>query len=323
MFKSTILLWALAMATFAQSPNNLSLPSTAGDDFKLFIETIVSTQPELEDFQCEFEGNTVIKSESIRQRLRLPEDGVSQRFSGVFIWTALGDISVNTLHRIEPGSAIEREQIIVRASKDESEHYLRHDNAPIGRGTIDRPSKVNANRAGSLGSILLIDTIKRYRSWQHMVFSVASDSLDGKKVDVLSIFFDNSSLPYQKFWIDFRRGGHVVRWEGFSPGGELTGRSNIELRSFPLGQKSVWMPVSAVAESHNGFKDGKPYYPAEPTRIESIYIVKGTLEFNKRPAPATFKITYKSGTPISDNLRKLEYEFGQQKVGAPMRDDEN
>ena len=39
------------------------------------------------------------------------------------------------------------------------------------------------------------------------------------------------------------------------------------------------------------------------------------MEFNKRPGPEVFTIKYKPGTPISDNLRKLQYEFGQQKIG--------
>jgi hypothetical protein len=39
------------------------------------------------------------------------------------------------------------------------------------------------------------------------------------------------------------------------------------------------------------------------------------MEFNKRPGPEVFTIKYKPGTPISDNLRKLEYQFGQQQIG--------
>ncbi|MGO9471237.1 MAG: hypothetical protein ACLQVF_44675 [Isosphaeraceae bacterium] len=205
--------------------------------------------------------------------------------------------------------------MIVRASKDEAEQYLRHDNAPIGRGLIDRPNNVNTNRTGSLGSIFLIDTIKRFTALRNMVFSVADDVLDGQKLKLLSISFENASAPYHKLWIDLRRGGHVVRWETFAPGGELRGRSNIGLHSFQLGEKTLWMPVSGVTESHNDFKDGKPYYPAEPITVETIYVLNGTLVFNKHPGPETFSIKYGPGTPISDNLRKLEYQFGQQKSG--------
>src|SRR5262249_24189954 len=161
--------------------------------------------------------------------------------------TARGDINVNTLHRTEPGGAIEREQLIVRASKDEAEHYLRRDNAPIGQGIIDRPVMLHANRPGSLGSIFLIDTIKRVNGLGKLVFSVTRDVLDGQELRLLSISFENSPTPYHKFWINLRRGGHVVRWETFAPGGELRGRSKIELRSFRLGEKTVWMPVSGVA----------------------------------------------------------------------------
>ena len=106
----------------------------------------------------------------------------------------------------------------MRASKDEAEHYLRHDNAPIGRGVIDRPINVSTNQPGSLGSIFLIDTIKRFSAFGSMVFSVADDVLDEQKLKLLSISFENSLTPYQKFWIDLGRGGHVVRWDSFAPG---------------------------------------------------------------------------------------------------------
>jgi hypothetical protein len=44
--------------------------------------------------------------------------------------------------------------------------------------------------------------------------------------------------------------------------------------------------------------------------------VGGTMEFNKHPGREVFTIKYKPGTPVSDNLRKLQYEFGQQKIGT-------
>jgi hypothetical protein len=284
-----------------------------GDEFKSFIEMIAAVQPQLEDFQCEFEGSRVIKSESLRQSLKLADDGILQRFSGLFIWTTHGDTYVNTLHQIEPAGSIEREQLIIRRSKDEAEQYVRHDNRPIGRGVIDRPWKVHTNREGCLGSIFLIDALRRFSLMRRMVFSVTDDVLDGQRLKLLSISFETWSGPYHKIWIDLRRGGHVVRWESFARGGELTGRSDIELRSFPLGDKTVWMPVRGVSESHNAFKDGKAYYPAEPTHVETIQVVSSTMAFNKHPGPETFNIKYKPGTPISDKLRKLEYEFGQQK----------
>jgi hypothetical protein len=319
MFNIHAVLTALMAATLIQAPRDRSPLPTTSDEFKSFIEMITASQPELEDFTCEYEGSTVIRSEPVKLRLKLPDDGIARRFSGVFVWTARGDISVNTLHRIEPAGSIQREQLVVRAAKNEAEHYLRDNNSPIGRATIDRPSQIDASQPGSLGSILLIDSLKRYSVSVNKVFSIGDDVLDGQKVMLVSISFDNSSTPYQKVWIDLHRGGNVVRWDSFAPSGELTGRANIKLGSYPLADRTVWIPTSGIVESHNAFKDGKPYYPSEPTSIDAVYIVNGTLMFNKHPGLETFKITYKLGTPISDNLRKLEYEFGQQKVEKPPR----
>jgi hypothetical protein len=302
----------VVVATFAQPADDRSR-FTSGDEFKAFVETLAALQPQLEDFQCEFEGHTVIKSEPLKQSLKLGEDGIAQRFSGLFLWTTRGDTYVNTLHQIAPSGSIQREQVIIRRSKDEAEEYVRHDNRPIGRGVIDRPYKIPTNREGCYGSIFLIDTLRQFSALGRMVFSATDDVVDGQRLKLLSISFENWSGPWQKFWIDLRRGGHVVRWESFARGGELVGRSDIELRSFPLGDQAVWMPVRGVIESHNAFKDGKAYYPAEPTSVETIQVVASTMAFNKHPGPETFSIKYKPGTPISDNLRKLEYEFGQQR----------
>jgi hypothetical protein len=144
-------------------------------------------------------------------------------------------------------------------------------------------------------------------------FSVSEDSREGTKLKLVTIAFVKSATPYQKFWIDMARGGHVVRWESFAPGGDLIGLATIQLSQYRLGDSSVWMPSSGVIETHSGFKDGKPFYPKEPTSVEKIYVVRGTMEFNKKPNKDVFTIKYKPGTPISDNFRKLEYEFGQQK----------
>lgn len=39
------------------------------------------------------------------------------------------------------------------------------------------------------------------------------------------------------------------------------------------------------------------------------------MEFNKKPGPSTFTLKHKPGTPISDQVRKLDYLFGQKQIG--------
>jgi hypothetical protein len=40
-----------------------------------------------------------------------------------------------------------------------------------------------------------------------------------------------------------------------------------------------------------------------PVNDAKIYIVAGTLEFNRHPPPSTFSAKYKPGTPVTDHLR--------------------
>jgi hypothetical protein len=47
--------------------------------------------------------------------------------------------------------------------------------------------------------------------------------------------------------------------------------------------------------------------------LEELHLVSGTMEFNKSPGRDVFLIDMKPGTPVTDNLRKLQYEFAQQK----------
>ena len=64
------------------------------------------------------------------------------------------------------------------------------------------------------------------------------------------------------------------------------------------------------------FRKASQSFPKTPTVLDTIYVVDGTMEFNQHPGPEAFTIKHKPGTPVSDQLRKLSYEFGQQKIGA-------
>jgi hypothetical protein len=96
----------------------------------------------------------------------------------------------------------------------------------------------------------------------------------------------------------------------------MSGRLGIKLAPFKVGDTEVWMPVSGEDAGYVALVDKKPVVTKEPTSLNTIYVLDGTMEFNKRPGREVFTIKYKPGTPISDNLRKMIYEFGQQKIGS-------
>ncbi len=91
-------------------------------------------------------------------------------------------------------------------------------------------------------------------------------------------------------------------------------RRDIELAPFKVGDSEVWMPVAAEQAGYSSERRDEPPITSEPTVLEKVYVVKGTMEFNKHPGREVFTIKYKPGTPISDSLRKMTYEFGQQKI---------
>ena len=122
----------------------------------------------------------------------------------------------------------------------------------------------------------------------------------------------------ERYWIDLAQNGHVVRYESFQPGKELAGRLDITLASFEVGDDRVWMPVSGEMVGYVATENRAPVVTEEPTSFVAVHLVRGTMEFNKRPRPDVFTIKYKPGTPISDNLRTLAFEYGQQNISPGL-----
>ncbi len=293
----------------------MSIATQAGAvrDVKSLIDLIDSLQPRIEDFQCEFEGTKVFKNEEVKKARGLAEDGLLDNFSGSFVWTTGGDVNAIIFHRVQPEGKISRELLVVRAKKHEAERYLRSDDAPIGRGSIADPDDMNADRDTCLGMIFVHDTLVRLAAKENLRVEISEETSEGRVLTVVKFIFKDNCRVSECFWLDLKRGGHAVRRESYVEGKYLVGRVDIKLVLMKVGDVEAWMPVYGVGESHSALKDGKPYFPKDPTSIQTIYINDGTLEFNKHPGPVTFTIKYKPGTPISDSLRKLEYEFGRQK----------
>ena len=169
-----------------------------------------------------------------------------------------------------------------------------------------------------MGTIFLIDKIKREVTDPAIDPSVSDDQIDGHPLKVLTIAI--RGVPDSllcRYWIDLHRNGHTVRHEVYHGKGRrvMALRLDIRLAAFKVGKSDVWMPVSGESVGYDATVDKKPVVMREPQAIERIYVVNGTMEFNKHPGSEVFTIKYKPGTPVSDNLRKLQYEYGQQKVG--------
>jgi hypothetical protein len=293
-------------------------------DVKTLIDTIEALQEPVEDFRCEFEGSLrfagkVLEQERAKGTVR--EDGLHETFSGLFIWKRGGDAHCDSLIRTEIDASLRRQTLVVRMGEQRAEMHQRYNDGGIGNADIDTPSRINSSRSDCLGSIFLIDTIKRFAFDDvNYMPSVTDGEIDGRPMKVLSIALkgvpDDPDFLLGRYWIDLRRNGHVVRTEGYQSGSEMVGRLDIELAPFQVGDVKVWMPVSGKGVGYAALdEDRKPIVVKGPTSFTTIKVLDGTMEFNKHPGPGVFTIQYKPGTPISDHLRKMRTEFGQAKIG--------
>ncbi len=301
----------------------LVLDDTGRNDARLLIETIESLQHPVEDFRCEFEGTIRLKGK-IAEYTPIGEGGLHESFGGVFIWKRGGDTHSESLHRMSPSGRIERRSLVVRMRQNQAEQYNRLNDAPLGRAIIQSPKGANSWTPSCLGFIFLIDTIKRDVAHEYMEPSVYDDPIDGRTLKVLNLGIKGvpDSLV-SRYWIDLQRNGHVVRVESYSaPGKVMNSRLDIKLAPFKIDGTEVWMPVSGEQVGYAALDGKKPVITKEPTSITKIYVVGCTIDFNSRPGREVFTINSKPGTPISDNLRKLQFEFGQQKIGLkPTKSD--
>jgi hypothetical protein len=288
----------------------------ARNEARLLLDTIEALQQPIEDFRCEFEGTMRFRGK-ILEYTKTGEDGIYDTFSAVFIWKRGGDTYTDGLHRREPGGTITRESLVVRVRERQAEEYHRLDDAPLGYAVIKDPNKANSWDPGCLGYIFLIDKLKRDVADEYLEPSVAVDQIEGRPYRVLNIALkDVPDSLIARYWIDLRRNGHVVRQESYMPGKVMAGRLDIKLSPFKVGSSEVWMPVSGESVGYAALENKKPVVTKEPTSINKIHVVDGTMVFNKHPGLEVFTMKYKPGTPVSDQLRKLTYEFGQQKIGA-------
>jgi hypothetical protein len=288
---------------------------SARHDAQLLLDTIDALQQTVEDFRCEFEGSVRFQGK-VAEAMKVGEDGVYNSYSGVFIWRKGGDIHIENWQRQASQNQIMRESIVVRMAQGQAEQYSRSNDAPLGYAAIKSPKDVKTWFWG-MGMIFLVDRMKREVADPTFDPSVSDDEIDGRPLKVLNIALTGvpGSLMY-RYWIDMRRSGQVVRQEDYTAGKIMIRRLDIKLAAFKVGNDEVWMPVAGDAVGYSALVDKKPVVMKEPQAFEKISVVGGTMAFNKHLGPDAFTIKYKPGTPVSDSLRRLEYEYGQQSIGT-------
>ncbi len=161
------------------------------------------------------------------------QGGVYESYSGVFIWTAPGDVRSESMLRRGSSTVITNQIIVVRAQDQKAETYRRINDATVGHVEITKAKDVSRVWAGSFANIFLLEKIKRDVDDPGLDPAVSSGTVDGRPVSVLT--FGVTGVPGSllcRYWIDLSRGGLVVRQEDYVPGGQMAGRLDIKLAAF-------------------------------------------------------------------------------------------
>ncbi|MGC8640960.1 MAG: hypothetical protein ACP5XB_13930 [Isosphaeraceae bacterium] len=106
--------------------------------------------------------------------------------------------------------------------------------------------------------------------------------------------------------------------------GNLMSRTSVELgRLFLPSDEQCWFPMFGKIESFTRVDaDKKIRFERSAQSTETYKVMQGTIKVNTRPSDQTFKVKYRVGTPISDQLKDVQYEFGQQKANDPTREEQ-
>jgi hypothetical protein len=312
-FMISLIVPILAVSVFAQADDGIH-------DIRSLIAAIEAVQQPIEDFRCEFEGSVTYKGPvAEREKKLIDGNGVFDMLGGTFIWKQGGETFIDTFHRRGGDGVVYTEKIMIRPQ----ERVFEHHNHPGGRGIanvdIRDLDEIVLSNYENPERFFLIDSFKALRDRDTFVTSVSDEEREGRRLKVLTVYFvfKGTELPNRlvaRYWIDLQRGGRAVRCETYMDDA-ISGVTEFTLKSFKVGKEDVWMPIAAATTSYLYVNaDNAVTIDDEPTILQTLAVINGTMEFNTHPRPEVFTKNYKPGTPISDHIRKLQYQFGQDKL---------
>lgn len=304
----------------------------AASDFPSLVAVMQALQAPMKDFRCEFEGEDFYRGERAEvEAKRLGADGLAQTFGGVFVWQRDGDRRVDVFTRGALSNHIMREIIVVHLRDKKMERSHQVNDGSIGNVDIEPLAMTTVNTASYFGELLPLDQLKGALDRDNREMTVTDDEIDGRPLKLLTVYLKFEGRPnilVRRYWIDLSRSGQAVRIDSYFQGA-LASQWDIVLKSFRVGDADIWMPISGEFKNYAGGMTAVAKAPLaeraptmlrslkvlkEPTLLRSVRVIAGTMEFNKKPNPSMFKLKHKPGTPISDQIRKLNYQFGQKQT---------
>lgn len=286
-------------------------------DARSLIQVIEALMHPVADFRCEFEGRLSYSGVTAEnEKDRIAKDGLVESFGGVYVWKRGGDVFFTNFHKPAISNQITREDMAASSSKRTIEYYTRSNDKAVGRAEIRSFDDSNASDYGAMGTIFLLEKFREFAEKKTYETSITDDVIDGETFKVLNVFLKYDGQPnvlYHRYWINLRKNGHVVRAESYIEN-KMSARCDIELKRYSVQGEDVWMPAWGELKGYVGLSGQKPVWSDDPMSTQIIYIIGGTLSFNRNPPPETFSVKYKPGTPVSDSIRKLDFQYGQQKL---------
>jgi len=146
--------------------------------------------------------------------------------------------------------------------------------------TEARFSAINFNEAYV---VYPLDRLLRLLEDSRMTVHVTGrESIRGYTCDVFEIRFHSGLWEergdglFERWWIDFDRGGHILRREYYTPGRKLTSVvKDIQLQQFDVTpQRSAWLPVRGVVEYHDPDT-------GEVTSTTEVYALTNSVTFKE------------------------------------------
>jgi hypothetical protein len=280
------------------------------------LQVIEGLQAPLEDFSCEFEGKAYFlggrKSDDTGERL-------FDVYCGRFIYSG-ERMFTDIFHRFYPEQELYRETIATNG--DKTELYTRAVDRPGAGGQVAKTTYEEYDRRGCMGRIFLLPALKAWLRYDNAEMrDLGDEDIGGRECRVVEFYFKESPEgPQYRFWLDLHRHGYPVKKCILRDGiptliHRIDGFQEVKVAS----GGTAFIPLSGVVEQYGmPDEDGVVRDPGKVRYKEHIAVNLPTLQVNRHPSDAEFAVKFRVGTPITDKLKSLEYEFGKDHRPPPQ-----
>jgi len=293
-------------------------------DRNQLIQLIEASRPDFQDVSFEYEGEYVCPREQQQKSQGLGPDGISDTYSGVYV-RRRDDVRIVDIYRfVHKTNSASHDVVAIRG--DTVESSAKEDDSPKAKIEI-RPARIEDFSPSNFGSIWLRDAVLGYARSTYLYDYVGVRKHDGN--DCLVVRFrliekeedaSNGRVVSKTFWIDLKRGGHVLHCEERWGDDLVKLMTGVRLESFEAEPgKSVWLPVTGHREGRvtldpNDRTMTKTVFLDEPVYLENYRLLASSLRWNQGLKDDRFSVKAKPGDVVTDALRQARYEYGQYMV---------